>query len=116
MVGREVRGIWTVEEVIAALEGRGKRVRAQGKGWMAQCPAHDDQRASLSSRELAHGVERMLADGKNQAEIAKAIRRITEDDALRERLIENAYEDVQRRFSWPAVLQQYRRVLMLEEA
>jgi glycosyltransferase involved in cell wall biosynthesis len=50
------------------------------------------------------------------AEIAKAIRRITEDDALREKLIDNAYQDVQRRFSWTAVLQQYRRVLMLEEA
>src|SRR5262249_41470172 len=49
------------------------------------------------------------------AELANAIRRITADNALREKLIDNADQDVRRRFSWPPVLQQYRRVLNLEE-
>jgi glycosyltransferase involved in cell wall biosynthesis len=49
------------------------------------------------------------------AELAKAIRRVTEDHALRERLVAAAFEDVQQRFSWPAVLRQYRELLKLEE-
>jgi len=48
--------------------------------------------------------------------LAKAIQRIVEDDALREKLVTVAFEDVQTRFSWPVVLQQYRRVLKLEHA
>jgi glycosyltransferase involved in cell wall biosynthesis len=47
--------------------------------------------------------------------LAGAIRRVAEDDALRKKLTDAAYADVQRRFSWPAVLAQYRGVLGLEQ-
>jgi ParB family chromosome partitioning protein len=47
----------------------------EGADVLADQIVENDQRASLSSRELALGVERMLADGKNQAEIAKALGR-----------------------------------------
>jgi glycosyltransferase involved in cell wall biosynthesis len=47
--------------------------------------------------------------------LAQAIRRVTEDDALREKLVQNAFEAVQKRFSWAAVLQRYREVLKLPE-
>lgn len=71
----------------------------------------------------APGIRDVVRDGEtgllvpvgHPNDIAKAIRRVIEDDALRETLINNAYEEVRHRFSWPAVLQQYRRVLNLEE-
>jgi len=37
----------TIGEFLSRLNG----VKAQGKGWIAQCPAHDDRKASLSVRE-----------------------------------------------------------------
>jgi glycosyltransferase involved in cell wall biosynthesis len=46
--------------------------------------------------------------------LARAIQRITDDCALRNRLVDAAFLDVQARFSWPAVLKQYRCVLDLE--
>ena len=46
--------------------------------------------------------------------LAGAIKRIIDDGALRQRLVDAARDDVQKRFSWPMVLQQYRRVLNLE--
>jgi len=47
----------------------------EGGDVLADQIVENDQRASLSSRELAVGVERMLGEGKTQAEIAKALGR-----------------------------------------
>ena len=47
-------------------------------------------------------------------QLALAIQRIAQDEALRQRLIDSALKDVRERFSWPSVLAQYRRVLGLE--
>ena len=47
----------------------------EGADVLADQIVENDQRASLSSLELAVGVERMLTEGKNQAEIAKALGR-----------------------------------------
>src|SRR2546430_5017390 len=44
-----------VERVVAALQQGGRRVTPRGESWMAQCPAHDDRRASLSIREGRQG-------------------------------------------------------------
>ena len=63
---------------------------------------------------VKHEQTGLLVPVASPDELARAIRRIAEDDALRKRLTEAAYEDVQRRFSWPAVLRQYRGVLGLE--
>jgi glycosyltransferase involved in cell wall biosynthesis len=46
-------------------------------------------------------------------ELAAAIRRIIDDAALRERLVENGRAEVLRHFNWDAVLAQYRAVLNL---
>lgn len=47
----------------------------EGGDALADQIVENDQRAGLSPRELALGVERMLAEGKNQADIAKALGR-----------------------------------------
>ncbi len=47
----------------------------EGADLLADQIVENDQRAGLSSRELAVGVERMLGEGKTQAEIAKALGR-----------------------------------------
>jgi ParB family chromosome partitioning protein len=47
----------------------------EGGDTLADQIVENDQRAGLSSQELALGVERMLGEGKNQAEIAKALGR-----------------------------------------
>jgi len=44
-----------LERVIEALEVGGFRPKANGSGWTARCPAHDDEHASLSVREGADG-------------------------------------------------------------
>ncbi|RMH23667.1 MAG: DUF3987 domain-containing protein, partial [Planctomycetota bacterium] len=36
------------EKVLAALSGRGIKIHRSGKGWSAQCPAHEDRNPSLS--------------------------------------------------------------------
>jgi len=39
----------TVEEAVATLRGLGRQVQRRGRNrWLAQCPAHDDNRPSLS--------------------------------------------------------------------
>jgi ParB family chromosome partitioning protein len=47
----------------------------EGGDALADQIVENDQRAGLSPRELALGVERMLGEGKNQADIAKALGR-----------------------------------------
>ncbi|WP_068075014.1 ParB/RepB/Spo0J family partition protein [Novosphingobium lentum] len=47
----------------------------EGADVLADQIVENDQRAGLSAQELALGVERMLAEGKNQADIAKALGR-----------------------------------------
>lgn len=37
-----------IDRVITALKSAGNRVRPSGRGWSAQCPAHDDRTPSLS--------------------------------------------------------------------
>ena len=44
-----------VERVVAQLQQHGRKVEPRGDSWTAQCPAHDDQRASLSIREGRDG-------------------------------------------------------------
>ena len=44
-----------LERVIEALEVGGFRPKANGSGWTARCPAHDDEHASLSIREGTDG-------------------------------------------------------------
>jgi len=39
-----------VERVLAQLQQRGRKVEPHSGYWMAQCPAHDDPRPSLSIR------------------------------------------------------------------
>jgi glycosyltransferase involved in cell wall biosynthesis len=47
-------------------------------------------------------------------EIARAIRRIADDEALRKRLTTAALDDVRTRFDWSVVLPQYRSLLKLD--
>lgn len=47
----------------------------EGGDTLADQIVENDQRAGLSAKELARGVERMLGEGKSQAEIAKALGR-----------------------------------------
>jgi glycosyltransferase involved in cell wall biosynthesis len=46
--------------------------------------------------------------------LAAAIRRLINDDALRQHLTATALREVQTRFAWPAVLPVYRRLLQLQ--
>lgn len=58
------------------------------------------------------GVTGLSVGKDNYApEIADAIRRISDDAPLRNRLIENGLQAVQRKFTWDAVLPGYRRLL-----
>jgi glycosyltransferase involved in cell wall biosynthesis len=56
------------------------------------------------------GVTGLLVPPANPPALAAAIRRVVEDDALRRSLVGAARNDLPR-FSWPAVLAEYRRVL-----
>jgi glycosyltransferase involved in cell wall biosynthesis len=58
----------------------------------------------------------LLVPVGNPEELAKGIRRVAEDEGMRLRLVEAAYEDVQSRFSWERVIQQYRELLNIENA
>lgn len=44
-----------IETVVAALEARDCRPKANGKGFTARCPGHEDERASLSGSEGKDG-------------------------------------------------------------
>lgn len=44
-----------LERVVSALEARDLRPKANGKGWAARCPAHEDSKASLSVSESEGG-------------------------------------------------------------
>src|SRR5215510_8616855 len=44
-----------VDTVLAALKAHDCKLRKSGVGWEAQCPAHDDKRASLSINEARDG-------------------------------------------------------------
>ena len=63
---------------------------------------------------VRHEQTGLLVPVGQPEKIAGAIQRIVEDDALRQSLIERAFDDVQQRFTWPIVLKQYRRLLNLE--
>jgi hypothetical protein len=44
-----------VERVVTQLQRQGRKVERHGDSWSAQCPAHDDQRSSLSIRAGRQG-------------------------------------------------------------
>lgn len=57
----------------------------------------------------------LIPPGRNDDRaFAAAILRLRRDSELRRRLIDNAMGEVRRRFTWPTVLPQYRRLLRLE--
>jgi glycosyltransferase involved in cell wall biosynthesis len=62
---------------------------------------------------VTHERTGVLVPPRDSAALARAIRRVLEDAALCERLIEAGRREVVARFTWPAVLEQYREVLRL---
>lgn len=60
---------------------------------------------------IRDGETGLLVPPRDPSALAAALRRLSEDSALRQRLITNALVDVQERFAWPAVLEQYRALL-----
>jgi glycosyltransferase involved in cell wall biosynthesis len=67
----------------------------------------------------APGIRDVVQDGETgllvpvgaPPALADAIRRVLEDSPLRQRLIQTAFADVRRRFTWDAAMDGYRRVL-----
>jgi glycogen synthase len=60
---------------------------------------------------VRHGETGLLVPHGDARALALAIDALIRDRALRERLIEGALEDVQRRFSWTGVIEQYHSIL-----
>jgi glycosyltransferase involved in cell wall biosynthesis len=63
---------------------------------------------------VQHERTGLLVDLKDDLQMAFAIMRVIEDESLRRKLIENGRREVVERFSWPAVIELYRRVLHLD--
>ncbi len=62
---------------------------------------------------VRHEQTGLLVPSSNAAALAAAIQRLAQDRALRQRLIAAGGQDVRRRFTWDAVLPQYRSVLRI---
>ncbi len=62
---------------------------------------------------VTHDVNGLLVPVGSPQALAEAIRRIADDADVRGRLIANGTKTVQERFSWPGVIEQYRRLLQL---
>jgi glycosyltransferase involved in cell wall biosynthesis len=60
---------------------------------------------------VRHEKTGLLVPPADPAALAKAIQRIIDDSALRQNLIAAGRESVARYFSWPPVLEHYRKVL-----
>jgi glycosyltransferase involved in cell wall biosynthesis len=60
------------------------------------------------------GCTGLLVRAGDAQELAGAIRRVSEDDALRERLVREGLGDVRERYSWSAVLEKYRELVAAE--
>jgi glycosyltransferase involved in cell wall biosynthesis len=61
------------------------------------------------------GVTGLLVPVASPRDLSIAIRRVSEDPLLRQRLVENGLRDVRARFTWQKVLPQYRRLLGLDD-
>jgi len=59
------------------------------------------------------GQTGLLVPPRSPRQLAGAISRLIDDDALRSQLVQNAAADVRRRFTWEVVLPQYLRLLDL---
>jgi glycosyltransferase involved in cell wall biosynthesis len=64
---------------------------------------------------VCDNVNGLLVPIGNPERIAAAVRRLSEDDALRKRLIEAGLDDVRHKYDWSVVLPQYRRLLKLND-
>jgi glycosyltransferase involved in cell wall biosynthesis len=64
---------------------------------------------------VRHELTGLLVPVSSPTELARAIRRIAEDSSLSSKLVTQARNDVRQRFSWDAVLPEYRRLLDLED-
>jgi 2-deoxystreptamine N-acetyl-D-glucosaminyltransferase/2-deoxystreptamine glucosyltransferase len=60
---------------------------------------------------IEHEQTGLLVPPRDPRALAAAITLLREDAALRERLVQTARTEVQRRFAWPAVLRSYRELL-----
>jgi glycosyltransferase involved in cell wall biosynthesis len=57
------------------------------------------------------GETGLLVPARSPERLSEAIRRVVEDRGLRGRLVSGAMEDVRGRFTWDAVVPQYRKLL-----
>ena len=64
---------------------------------------------------VKNGETGLLVPVGSPQELAEAIRRVMEDSALRHRLVARGLEDVRERFTWTAVMEQYARMLEIED-
>jgi glycosyltransferase involved in cell wall biosynthesis len=60
---------------------------------------------------VRHGETGLLVPARSPERLAEAIRQVVEDRELRARLAAGALEDVRRRFTWDAVIPQYRALM-----
>jgi glycosyltransferase involved in cell wall biosynthesis len=63
---------------------------------------------------VTHNKSGLLVPPRSPEQLADTIRRVSEDRALCRRLITAGLEEVRQKYSWDAVLPQYRRLLQIE--
>lgn len=60
---------------------------------------------------IGNNISGMLIPPRNPHHIADAITKLLRDEQLRRRLVENAYRQVQEKFTWPASITRYEQLL-----
>jgi len=80
-----------LERVLKALKKTGSEVRESGNGYTAHCPAHDDERPSLTITETAHGKVLMHCHANCAIEKIIARLRLQMSDLFAEGKIEDTY-------------------------